>query len=92
MTDIVDEVNQLSRHTSDAAAMWFYKWHSGDFNLNERKEYVRWLKTSPVHIAETLHVYTLHRCLRRLRPLQVANSADDSVIELGARRSERSLT
>lgn len=54
----------------DEAAQWLLRWHAGDLGVTERFEYVEWLKTSPVHIAETLRACRLYCWFDQMKPLQ----------------------
>jgi transmembrane sensor len=57
MTDRIDETPPMS--IPEQAAEWLLRWHCGDLSIAERFEYLQWLKTSPVHIAETLRMCRL---------------------------------
>lgn len=57
MTDRIDEYPPMS--IPEQAAEWLLRWHCGDLSIAERFEYLQWLKTSPVHIAETLRMCRL---------------------------------
>jgi transmembrane sensor len=61
MTDRIDENPPLS--IPEQAAEWLLRWHCGDLTIAERFEYLQWLKTSPVHIAETLRMCRLYSWL-----------------------------
>lgn len=56
---------------------WFLRWHSGDLTLAERDAYVQWLKTSPVHICETLRTARLYAKLRSVRGQLFFTNEDD---------------
>ena len=58
MTDRIDESPPMS--IPEQAAEWLLRWQGGDVNIAERYEYLQWLKTSPVHIAEMMRVFRLH--------------------------------
>jgi transmembrane sensor len=62
MTDRIDENPPMS--IPEQAAEWLLRWQGGDVNIAERYEYLQWLKTSPVHIAEMLRVCRLHSWLK----------------------------
>jgi transmembrane sensor len=61
MTDRIDENPPMS--IPEQAAEWLLRWHCGDLSIAERFEYLTWLKTSPVHIAETLRMCRLYSWL-----------------------------
>jgi transmembrane sensor len=63
MTDRIDE-NPPMMSIPEQAAEWLLRWQGGDVNIAERYEYLQWLKTSPVHIAEMLRVCRLHSWLK----------------------------
>lgn len=56
---------------------WFLRWHGGDLTLAERDAYVQWLKTSPVHISETLRAARLYSRLRSFRGQLFFTNEDD---------------
>jgi hypothetical protein len=60
----------------EIAAEWLLRWHCGDLSIAERFEYLQWLKTSPVHIAETLRLCRVYSWMETLAPLQVGTEAD----------------
>jgi transmembrane sensor len=62
MTDRIDENPPMS--IPEQAAEWLLRWQAGDVNVAERYEYLQWLKTSPVHIAEMLRICRLHSWLK----------------------------
>ena len=62
MTDRIDENPPLS--IPEQAAEWLLRWHCGDLTVAERFEYLQWLKTSPVHIAETLRMCRMYSWLQ----------------------------
>lgn len=45
------------------AAQWLLRWHSGELSSAERFEYLQWLKSSPVHVAETLRMCRVYSWL-----------------------------
>jgi len=63
MTERIDE-NPTMMSIPEQAAEWLLRWQAGDVNVAERYEYLQWLKTSPVHIAEMLRVCRLHSWLK----------------------------
>lgn len=67
-SDMQAELTPLSvRHE---AALWLLRCHAGDLSIAERFEYLEWLKTSPVHIAEVLRACRLCCWLGQMKPLQ----------------------
>lgn len=71
------------------AAEWFLRLHARDLSIHERFAYLEWLKTSPVHIGETLLVCRLYSKLYPMKmQLQPVNEGTSSnVIELPQRES-----
>src|ERR1700741_5265433 len=65
MTDRIDENPPMS--IPEQAAEWLLRWHCGDLSIAERFEYLQWLKTSPVHIAETLRMCRLYSWLQNTK-------------------------
>src|SRR5262245_10463161 len=88
MTDRMDENPPLS--IPEQAAEWLLRWHCGDLSIAERFEYLQWLKTSPVHIAETLRMCRLFSWLENTKlKLYVTNEDTFSnVVPLGSREGE----
>lgn len=88
MTDRIDENPPLS--IPEQAAEWLLRWHCGDLSIAERFEYLQWLKTSPVHIAETLRMCRLYSWLENTK-LKLFITNEDSfsnVVELPPRERE----
>jgi len=88
MTDRIDENPPLS--IPEQAAEWLLRWHCGDLTIAERFEYLQWLKTSPVHIAETLRMCRLYSWLENTK-LKLFITNEDSftnVVELPPRERE----
>lgn len=88
MTDRIDESPAMS--ISEQAAEWLLRWHCGDLSIAERFEYLTWLKTSPVHIAETLRMCRLYSWLENTK-LKLFITNEDSfsnVVELPPRERE----
>src|ERR1044072_8638270 len=82
MTDRIDENPPMS--IPEQAAEWLLRWHCGDLSIAERFEYLQWLKTSPVHIAETLRMCRLYSWLENTK-LKLFITNEDSfsnVVEL----------
>lgn len=48
----------------EQAAEWFVRWHSGDMPEADRRNYLLWLKTSPIHIAELLRACRVYCTLK----------------------------
>ena len=90
MTDRIDENPPMS--IPEQAAEWLLRWHCGDLSIAERFEYLQWLKTSPVHIAETLRMCRLYSWLENTRlKLYITNEDNFSnVVELPPREREAS--
>jgi ferric-dicitrate binding protein FerR (iron transport regulator) len=65
------EVDPEPPSIREVAAEWLVRWHCGDLSVAERFEYVEWLKTSPVHIAETLQACRLYSILYNVKPLSL---------------------
>jgi transmembrane sensor len=89
MTDRIDENPPMS--IPEQAAEWLLRWHCGDLSIAERFEYLQWLKTSPVHIAETLRMCRLYSWLENTK-LKLFLTNEDSfsnVVELPPRERER---
>jgi len=86
MTDRIDE-NPPMMSIPEQAAEWLLRWHCGDLSITERFEYLQWLKTSPVHIAETLRMCRLFSWLENTKlKLYVTNEDTFSnVVPLGPR-------
>lgn len=49
------------------AAEWFARLDADALSRAEKKQYLNWLKTSPVHIAEMLRISRIHRLLSAWR-------------------------
>jgi transmembrane sensor len=88
MTDRIDENPPMS--IPEQAAEWLLRWHCGDLSIAERFEYLQWLKTSPVHIAETLRMCRLYSWLEDTKlKLYITNEDTFSnVVELPPRERE----
>ena len=89
MTDRIDE-SPTMMSIPEQAAEWLLRWHCGDLSIAERFEYLQWLKTSPVHIAETLRMCRLYSWLQNTKlKLYVTNEDTFSnVVKLAARERE----
>ena len=89
MTDRIDD-NPTMMSIPEQAAEWLLRWHCGDLSIAERFEYLQWLKTSPVHIAETLRMCRLFSWLENTKlKLYVTNEDTFSnVVPLGSREHE----
>jgi transmembrane sensor len=90
MTDRIDE-NPPMMSIPEQAAEWLLRWQGGDVNVAERYEYLQWLKTSPVHIAEMLRICRLHSWLKDAKlSLYVTNEDTFSnVVPLASQKRER---
>jgi transmembrane sensor len=88
MTDRIDENPPLS--IPEQAAEWLLRWHCGDLSIAERFEYLQWLKTSPVHIAETLRMCRLYSWLENTKLKLFITNEDNfsNVVELPPRERE----
>lgn len=53
---------------SEEAADWFVCIQSGEMTDDEKRGYVRWLKTSPAHIREMLELVNLKQMLKAAHP------------------------
>jgi transmembrane sensor len=75
----------------EQAAEWLLRWHCGDLSIAERFEYLQWLKTSPVHIAEMLRMCRMYSWLQNAQlELYVTNEDTFSnVVPLGSRDNEK---
>lgn len=82
MTDRIDEIPPMS--IPEQAAEWLLRWHCGDLSIAERFEYLTWLKTSPVHIAETLRMCRLFSWLEvtKLKLFVTNEDSFSNVVEL----------
>src|SRR5512138_2324669 len=91
MTDRIDE-SPTMMSIPEQAAEWLLRWHCGDLSIAERFEYLQWLKTSPVHIAETLRMCRLYSWLQNTKlKLYVTNEDTFSnVVELPPRERDAS--
>lgn len=89
MTDRIDD-NPTMMSIPEQAAEWLLRWHCGDLSIAERFEYLQWLKTSPVHIAETLRMCRLYSWLQNTKlKLYVTNEDTFSnVVKLASRERE----
>jgi hypothetical protein len=67
------------------AAEWLMRWHCGDMSIADRFEYLEWLKTSPVHISETIRMCVLYSYLYNSKPLP-ATESDQPVVPIGLDR------
>lgn len=88
MTDRIDENPPMS--IPEQAAEWLLRWHCGDLSIAERFEYLQWLKTSPVHIAETLRMCRLYSWLEntKLRLFVTNEDSFSNVVELPPRERD----
>ena len=86
MTDRIDENPPMS--IPEQAAEWLLRWHCGDLSIAERFEYLTWLKTSPVHIAETLRMCRLYSWLQNTK-LNLFVTNEDTLLERGRAAAAR---
>jgi transmembrane sensor len=88
MTDRIDENPPMT--IPEQAAEWLLRWHCGDLSIADRFEYLQWLKTSPVHIAETLRMCRMYSWLENTKlKLYITNEDTFSnVVELPPRERE----
>jgi len=59
--------NRTRELISQEAAEWFARMQDPRVPLDERRRFVRWLKTSPVHIAEYLAYANIKSDLQRVQ-------------------------
>src|ERR1044071_2931247 len=66
------------------AAEWFLRLHAHDLTVAERFAYLQWLKSSPVHIGETLQICQLYSVLYPMKKQLFFTNEDSisNVIEL----------
>jgi transmembrane sensor len=87
----MDQRERRHRAAVEAAAEWVLRLQDQNMTRSERLEYVRWLRESPLHVAEMLRASHVHGELAdfpywsEIAPLDVA-SAGASVIELSNSR------
>ncbi|HKQ14627.1 MAG TPA: FecR domain-containing protein [Steroidobacteraceae bacterium] len=88
MTDRIDENPPMS--IPEQAAEWLLRWHCGDLSIADRYEYLQWLKTSPVHIAEMLRMCRLYSWLdsAKLKLFVTNEDTFSNVVELAPRERE----
>ncbi len=69
------------------AAEWFLRLHAHDLNVAERFAYLQWLKSSPIHIGETLQMFILYSVLYPMKKQLFFTNEDDvtNVIEMQSR-------
>ena len=48
---------------AEEAAEWLLRLESDSLSVNERAQYVDWLRESPLHVAEMIHVARLQKAL-----------------------------
>ena len=89
MTDRIDETPPIMS-IPEQAAEWLLRWHCGDLSIADRYEYLQWLKTSPVHIAEMLRMCRLYSWLETAKlKLYITNEDTFSnVVELAPPQRE----
>ncbi len=75
---------------SQEAAEWFARMKDPHVPLEDRRNFVRWLKQSQVHVAEYLTVANIHGDLQRARlPLVLSDVLPSNVVALFAGAAER---
>lgn len=75
---------------SQEAAEWFARMKDPRAPLEDRRNFVRWLKQSQVHVAEYLTVANIHGDLQRARlPLTLSDVLPSNVVALFAGASQR---
>lgn len=71
---------------SHEAAEWFVRLRDDRLGMRHRERNVRWLKQSPAHIAELLHIQQVYQALRAAkldnRPLGPPGEPHSNVVEL----------
>jgi transmembrane sensor len=89
MTDRIDEYPPMMS-IPEQAAEWLLRWHCGDLSIADRYEYLQWLKTSPVHIAEMLRMCRLYSWLdsAKLKLFVTNEDTFSNVVELAPRERE----
>ena len=53
----------MSGDVKQSAAEWLVRLQSGTMPLAEREQFVDWLRASPAHVAEMLHLARMHKGL-----------------------------
>src|SRR6185436_17581751 len=83
MTDRIDEIPPMMS-IPEQAAEWLLRWHCGDLSIADRYEYLQWLKTSPVHIAEMLRMCRVYSWLdsAKLKLFVTNEDTFSNVVEL----------
>src|SRR5262245_48694580 len=87
---MTDRIEETPMSIPEQAAEWLLRWHCGELGIAERFEYLQWLKTSPVHIAETLRMCRLYSWLENTK-LQMFITNEDTfsnVVEMPPRERE----
>jgi transmembrane sensor len=75
---------------SQEAAEWFARMKDPHVPLEDRRNFVRWLKQSQVHVAEYLTVANIHGDLQRAQlPLVLSDAFPSNVVALFADAGER---
>jgi transmembrane sensor len=59
------------------AAQWFLRLHALDLNVAERFAYLQWLKASPAHITEIVHMCRLYSVLYPMKKQLFFTNEDD---------------
>ena len=83
------DANERRRRATDEASYWWNRVGLGaraELSAAERRQYAQWLRESPLHVAEMLHLARVHDALGRFRLWDdvstEATTADDKVVAL----------
>jgi transmembrane sensor len=83
--------NRKRELISQEGAEWFARMQDPHVSLDDRRRFVRWLKQSPIHVAEYLRVVGLDGNLRSAHLSRVfADESASNVVELFANESRQS--
>jgi len=76
----------MSGDVKQSAAEWLVRLQSGTMPLAEREQFVDWLRASPAHVAEMLHLARMHKGLSEFSQWAdiAPEPAADSLIESGS--------
>jgi transmembrane sensor len=98
MSDVEDRdsdrrENRKRELISQEGAEWFARMQDPHASLDDRRRFVRWLKQSPIHVAEYLRIVGLDGNLRSAHlSMLFAEESASNVVELFANESARSAT
>jgi hypothetical protein len=76
------------------ATEWSVRCRDDRMSMQDRSRYLGWLKRSPMHVAEMLHVFRLYEALRSVilvRPIAVKDSQLPTDLDVYRRFGPRSL-